>query len=73
MKRRGSMKKIKVWECKIIVPEDSPQPPGFDLPLRTAAISAVEKEGIEVLSCFSGWGGQLTKSEQEVFEAQLTL
>lgn len=66
------MKKLKVWECKIIVPEDAELPPAFDWPPRSAAIEAVEKAGIEVLGCSSGWGGSLTKGEQDAFEAQAT-
>lgn len=64
------MKNVKVWECKIVVPADAELPPGFDGPPRSAAIAAVEADGIEVLGCASGWGGSLTKSEQEAFEAQ---
>jgi len=56
--------KIQVWECKIIV-KDGELPNGFDFPPRMAAIKAVESAGIEVLSCSSGWGGELTKSEIE--------
>jgi len=66
------MKKVKVWECKIIVSEDAELPPGFDWPPRSAAIAAVEAAGIEVLGCSSGWGGSLTKDEQEGFMAQAT-
>lgn len=64
------MKKVKVWECKILVPEDAELPPGFDSPPRSAAIEAIEKAGIEVLGCASGWGGSLTAEEREAFEAQ---
>lgn len=64
------MKNVKVWQCKIIVPEGAELPPGFDWPPRRAAIEAVENAGIEVLGCSSGWGGSLTKAEQEAFEAQ---
>lgn len=66
------MKKLKVWECKIIVSGDTELPPGFDWPPRSAAIEAVEKAGIEILGCSSGWGGSLTKGEQDAFEAQAT-
>lgn len=61
------MKKVKVWECKIIVPEDAELPLGFDYPPRSAAVDAIEKAGIEVLGCSSGWGGTLTAGEQEAF------
>ena len=64
------MRKVKVWECKIIVPEDCDLPPGFDGPPRLAAIAAVESAGIEVLGCSSGWCGSLTKEEQTGFESR---
>lgn len=64
------MKKVKVWECKILVPEDAELPPGFDSPPRLAAIEAIENSGIEVLGCASSWGGSLTAKEREAFEAQ---
>ncbi len=63
------MKNVKVWGCKIIVPEDAELPPGFDAPPRGAAIAAIESAGIPVLGCSSGWGGSLSKDEQEAFEA----
>ena len=63
------MRKVKVWECKIIVPAEAELPPGFDFPPRTAAIAAVESAGIPVLGCSSGWGGSLTKEEQTGFES----
>lgn len=64
------MKKVKVWECKIIVPESAELPAGFDFPPRKAAIAAIESAGITVIGCSSGWGGSLTKGEIEAFEAQ---
>jgi hypothetical protein len=64
------MKKVKVWACKIVVPENAELPSGFDWPPRVAAIEAIEKAGIEVLGCSSGWGAELTESEQRSFEAQ---
>lgn len=63
--------KVKVWTCKIIVPEDFELPAGFDSPPRRAAIEAVEASGIEVIGCSSGWGGQLTKDEEESFNAMV--
>lgn len=63
------MKKFKVWECKIIVPEGAILPPGFDNPPRTAAIAAVEAAGVEILGCSSGWGGSLSKEEEDEFIA----
>lgn len=61
-----SKKTYKVWDCKIVVPNDTELPSGFDSPPRTAAVEAVEKAGITVLSCFSGWGGILTKIEAKI-------
>jgi len=59
------MSKYKVWECKIVVKSDAEFPfQGFDAPPRRAAIEAVEKHDIEVLSCFSGWGGSLTEIQE---------
>lgn len=57
--------KYQVWECKIVVPADAKLPDGFDQPPRRAALNAVEKSDINVLACFSGWGGQLTACEEE--------
>ena len=58
--------KYQVWECKIVVPINARLPMGFDSPPRTAAIEAVESAGVEVLACFSGWGGTLTETQAEV-------
>lgn len=63
------MKKVKVWDCKIVVSGDAVLPNGFDSVPRKAVISAVENAGIEVLGCSSGWGGTLTKAEREMFDA----
>ncbi len=59
---------IKVWECKIIVDDSVELPDGFDFPPRHGAIDAIEGAGIKVLSCFSGWGAELTKAELESFK-----
>lgn len=58
------MAKYSVWECKIVVPAEYNLPEGFDLPPRRAAIDAVAKFGIPVVACFSGWGGELSETEQ---------
>lgn len=58
--------KYQVWECKIVIPFDSKVPNDFDRPPRRAAIEAVEKAGIEVLECFSGWGGKLSEIETDI-------
>jgi len=60
--------KYQVWECKIVIPFDSKLPDGFDQPPRRAAIEAVERKGIKVLECFSGWGGELTDIENDITE-----
>ena len=61
---------VKVWKCKIIVPAESVLPDGFDYPPRHAAIDAIEKEGVEVLDCFSGWGGKLDEVEESVMRSR---
>lgn len=59
----GQTQKFEVWECKIVVPVDTKFPDAFDSPPRMATIEAVEEAGIEVISCFSGWGGKLDDIE----------
>ena len=65
--------KYRVWECKIVVPADSPLPFAFDLPPRDAAQKAVEASGVPVLACFSGWGGQLSATELQFMEEREAL
>lgn len=55
--------KYKVWECKIVVPDNCSLPDGFDWPPRAAACNAISSAGIPVVTCFSGWGGELTEGE----------
>ena len=62
------MSKFKVWKCKLVIPENTKLPMGFDWIPRHAAVEAVENRGIKVISCFSGWGGKLDKSKQEIAE-----
>lgn len=57
--------KFQIWECKIVVPGDAVLPPAFDMPPRIAAQVAINLHGIEVISCFSGWGGSLTDFQHE--------
>lgn len=64
----NDIQKVKVWECKIVVPADAELPPGFDYPPRIAAIKAIQNAGVPVLACASGWGGSLTREEQEFLE-----
>ncbi len=59
--------KYKVWECKIVV-RDQDLPSGFDSPPRYAAVEAIKNSGIDVLSCFSGWGGKLTAPEKKIVD-----
>ena len=56
-------KNLRVWTCKIVVEGDLP--PGFDSPPRMAAEKAIEEAGFKVLMNSSGWGGSLTKSDEE--------
>ena len=60
--------KYKVWECKIVVAEDAELPKGFDAPPRRSAMAAVEAAGIDVIACFSGWGGKVDKIEKQIIE-----
>ena len=60
------MKKYQVWTCKIVVHKDATLPNGFDAPPRRAAIDAVERAGIDVINCYSGWGGELTPTQENV-------
>ena len=60
--------KYQVWTCKIIVPINAKLPWGFDAPPRQAAIEAIENADIEVISCFSGWGGEVDEAEKTIIE-----
>jgi hypothetical protein len=62
------MSKFEVWDCKIVVANDAKLPDDFDFPPRCAAIEAVAAAGVEVLDCFSGWGGTLTEIERRIVE-----
>ena len=61
-------KDYKVWVCKIVVSGDVQLPMGFDSPPRRGAIRAVEEAGFKVMSCFSGWGGELTEGERNLIK-----
>jgi hypothetical protein len=63
-----SKPKYKVWSCKIVVRGDVELPSGFDFVPRRSAIGAVEAHDIEVLDCFSGWGGELTDGEEWIVD-----
>jgi hypothetical protein len=62
------MSDYRVWTCKIVVPGDAVLPHGFDWPPRKGATEAVEAAGIKVISCFSGWGGELDEGERDFIE-----
>jgi len=62
------MSKYKVWQCRIVVSGDAKLP---DWPPRLAAIQAVESAGVEVLSCFSGWGGTLTEAQEKIVKRRI--
>ena len=63
--------KYKTWGCKIVVPMDAQLPDGFDLPPRRAAIEAVERNGIPVLNCFSGWAEKLTPTQEQIVDENI--
>lgn len=44
------------WVCVIGPVDKGRLPDAFDSPPRRAAIGAIEKAGIEVKDCWSGWG-----------------
>ena len=64
--------KYNVWACKVVVPEGE-LPNAFDGIPREAVIKAIEGAGIEVITCFSGWGGGLSKGEDHVYWLQYLL
>jgi len=58
---------MKVWECKVILPDDVDLPDGADFPMRQAVRSACEEMTGKLPSdIFSGWAGSLTEIEQEL-------
>ncbi len=58
---------MKVWECKVVLPDDAELPDGADLPMRKAVRGAVEQMiGRLPSHIFSGWGGKLTELERKV-------
>jgi hypothetical protein len=65
--------RYQVWNCKIVVAEDVDLPNSFDGPPRREAIRAVETAGFEVISCFSGWGGELTPSEKRIIDTYIKM
>ena len=63
--------KYRVWNCKIVISEDTKLPDGFDSVPRAAAWEAIEETGVKILMCFSGWGGELDHYEQEVVDKDM--
>jgi hypothetical protein len=61
--------KYRVWECKLVIPFDTEVPSEFDAVPRRAAINAVAPHA-QILVCFSGWGGKLTESEQQIVDQE---
>ena len=58
---------MKVWDCKVVLPDDVELLDGADLPMREAVRGAVEQmTGRLPSDIFSGWGGKLTETELEV-------
>lgn len=56
-----------IWECKIGGPHETDLDDGPDFPMRRAVEAAYhELTGKYPHFIFSGWGGSLSKSEQEV-------
>lgn len=59
----------KVWDCQIGYAEDNDLPPGSDYPMRLAVERAfIEITGYAPEFIFSGWGGKLTKIQEEIIE-----
>ncbi len=58
---------MKVWDCKVVLPDDAVLPGGADFPMREAVRGAVEQmTGRQPFRIFSGWGGKLTEIEKKV-------
>lgn len=55
------------------MPEGTVFPEGFDSVPRRAAIDAIEEAGIEVLSCFSGWGGKLSEIQSGIVDDRVKI
>ena len=67
------MSKYKVWECKIVIKSDAEFPKhinGFDSVPRRAVIDAIEAHNIEVIDCFSGWGGSLNEIQEHFVDKE---
>ena len=62
------MENYKVWECRLVVPENTVLPDGFDLPLRVAVVRVLEIYDMDIVALFSGWGYEVTDVERRVIE-----
>lgn len=67
------MSKYRIWSCKLVLhPDVRISIMGFDIVPRKGAVEAVEKAtGMDVLSCFSGWGGRLSDIQEEIVDEDL--
>ena len=67
------MSKYRVWTCSLVLhPDAKTSIMGFDSVPRKGAVEAVEKAtGMDVLSCFSGWGGTLNEIQEEIVDEDL--
>lgn len=63
---------MKIWTCKIVLPDDAELPWGADQPPRRAVIEAVaQMTKSPQLACFSGWGGELSDGEAKYLDHKL--
>jgi len=61
---------MKIWECKVVLPDDADLPEGADFPMRLAVRAAcLEMTGKVPTDIFSGWCGHLTEIESELVGA----
>jgi len=62
---------MRVWQCKVVLPDDIELPDGADSPMREAVRSACEEmTGRLPTDIFSGWDGSLTEIEQRFVRNQ---
>ncbi|USL89981.1 hypothetical protein [Vibrio phage vB_VpaS_CHI] len=64
------MKRFNVWECKLVIPEDTELPNGADNPFRKAVLQVAKDLDLPVEGCLSGWGGSLTRSERDAMPSK---
>ena len=59
----------RIWTCKIGIRTDARLPGGADEPMRIAVARAFKDvTGLDAEFCFSGWGTELTTTEERVVE-----